>query len=386
MSYAAVHLGELVDILSGFAFKSNQFGDTGDLPVVCIRDVVHGESDTFYTGEYAEKFVVNDGDLLIGMDGEFNRERWRGGRSLLNQRVCRVSVTNGRLDEAYLYHFLPAALKAIERDTPFVTVKHLSARQIRAIAVPLPPIGEQRRIAAVLDAAEALRAKRRQALAKLDTLTQAIFIDMFGEPLTPASTTEAATLAEVASFVRGITFKSTDVLDEAVQDSVGVMRTANVQSDLDTTDVWQIPERFVKRDDQYLLPFDTLVSSANSWNLVGRCCLIPENLPRSSFGGFVTVLRPRATEVTPRYLHAWFKSSKVQQTVRSFGRRTTNISNLDLKRCGKLRIAVPPIGAQLDFEDLLNGIQGIVARHETDLEQLGILCASLEQRAFRGEL
>jgi type I restriction enzyme S subunit len=117
-------LGEFVEILSGFAFDSEQFGDTGDLPVVRIRDVVPGRSSTFFSGDYDPKYILQDGDLLIGMDGEFNRARWSGGKALLNQRVCRISSSSRELNDAYLYHFLPAALKAIESVTPFVTVKH----------------------------------------------------------------------------------------------------------------------------------------------------------------------------------------------------------------------------------------------------------------------
>jgi type I restriction enzyme S subunit len=101
------------------------------------------------------------------MDGEFNRARWRGGSALLNQRVCRIGSKSKALDDSYLFHFLPSALQAIERKTPFVTVKHLSIKQIRDIEIPLPPIAEQRRIAEVLDRAESLRAKRRASLSEI---------------------------------------------------------------------------------------------------------------------------------------------------------------------------------------------------------------------------
>jgi type I restriction enzyme S subunit len=171
-------------VLSGFAFDSEGFGDSGDVPVVRIRDVVPGSSSTFYRGAFDPRYIVGNGDILIGMDGEFNRARWRDGRALLNQRVCRIAPSGPDLDEGYLFYFLPAALKAIERVTPFVTVKHLSVKQIRDIAVPLPPLPEQRRIAEILDKADTLRAKRRAALAQLDTLTQSIFLDMFGDPTT----------------------------------------------------------------------------------------------------------------------------------------------------------------------------------------------------------
>src|ERR1700730_15804373 len=135
-------LGELVDILSGFAFDSSLFAKNGDIPVVRIRDVVAQKSSTYYLGAFDPKFLVQNGDLLIGMDGEFNRARWNGGKALLNQRVCKIAPSTPDLDEGYLFHFLPAALKAIEDVTPFVTVKHLSVKDIRQIKIPVPNIAE----------------------------------------------------------------------------------------------------------------------------------------------------------------------------------------------------------------------------------------------------
>jgi type I restriction enzyme S subunit len=180
MSWRSSELGCHIDILSGFAFKSERFNsDRRGLPLVRIRDVLPGESDTFYEGPYEERYVVSDGDLLVGMDGEFNRARWRGGRGLLNQRVCKLTAANGSLDEGYLFHVLPQVLKEIEDKTPFVTVKHLSAKDLRQAEIPLPPFDEQKRIAAILDQADELRRLRQRAIDRLNELGQAIFYEMF---------------------------------------------------------------------------------------------------------------------------------------------------------------------------------------------------------------
>lgn len=181
-TWPTVELAKLATVLSGFAFDSTKFSTEAGMPLVRIRDVSRGWSDTYFNGDCDPKFIVNDGDLLVGMDGQFNRELWRGGKALLNQRVCRITSDGNNLDQRYLYHFLPQALRRIEDATPFVTVKHLSAPKVKGIRVPLPPLEEQRRIAAVLDQADGLRGKRRASLAALDKLTKSIFVDMFGDP------------------------------------------------------------------------------------------------------------------------------------------------------------------------------------------------------------
>ena len=152
------------------------------MPLVRIRDVVRGKSDTYFDGDYDDRYVVNDGDYLIGMDGQFNLARWNGGRALLNQRVCKIEDLSPETDRDYLARFLPKALKDIEDATPFVTVKHLSVKQLRDIDFPLPPLAEQKRIAGILDAADALRAKRRESIDQLDRLIQSTFLEMFGDP------------------------------------------------------------------------------------------------------------------------------------------------------------------------------------------------------------
>ncbi|MDE0853159.1 MAG: restriction endonuclease subunit S [Nevskia sp.] len=206
MSQCVAALGDVAEITSGFAFQSSHFNTDGEgLPLVRIRDVVPGVSDTYYRGTFKNEYVVANGDALIGMDGEFNLGIWRGGPALLNQRVCRVRAQDDRLDNGYLLRFLPNALKAIEDATPFVTVKHLSIKNLREIDVPLPPLPEQRRIAAILDKADALRAKRREAIGKLDQLLQAVFLDMFGDPVTNPKGWPTRSFTEVGRWTSGST-------------------------------------------------------------------------------------------------------------------------------------------------------------------------------------
>src|SRR5262249_43211608 len=143
-------------------------------------------------------------------------------------------------------------------------------------------------------------------------------------------------LGNVAEFVRGINFKPSDVVSEETEDSVFCMRTKNVQSELDMSDVWTVAERFVRRPEQFLQLGDILISSANSWNLVGKCCWVPKLPKRTTFGGFISVLRGHSDKVEPRFLYRWFSSDRIQTTLRCFGQKTTNISNLNIDRCLKL--------------------------------------------------
>jgi type I restriction enzyme S subunit len=111
------------------------------------------ETETSYTGDYEQKYVVEAGDLLIGMDGEFGCYEWKGKPALLNQRVCRLQNFKTVLLPHFIFYGINSHLKDIEEVTGFTTVKHLSSKQVLDIDFPIPPLPEQQRIVSVLDEA-----------------------------------------------------------------------------------------------------------------------------------------------------------------------------------------------------------------------------------------
>jgi type I restriction enzyme S subunit len=150
-SWDRVELGEVCEVLNGFAFKSAQFNKSEGFPVVRIRDLMRGTTGTFYKGDYSSQYIVENGDLLVGMDGNFGCYEWSGGEALLNQRVCKLIPRDGYLDRKFLLFVINGYLKAIEEATSSVTVAHLSSRDIQRIPLPFPSLNEQGRIVAKLE-------------------------------------------------------------------------------------------------------------------------------------------------------------------------------------------------------------------------------------------
>lgn len=197
-------ISEICEILSGYAFDSKFFTDNPlDTPIIRIRDVVRGYTETYTKEKYDKKYIVKKGDLLIGMDGEFNIAPWKSSDALLNQRICKIWCSSSDVIEKYLFYFLTKALKKIEQRTSFVTVKHLSVKTINEIEVPLPPIQNQKQIAQVLDTISDLLFMRKQQLAELDNLIKSVFYDMFGDPLTNEKGWKARKLGDLATLMSG---------------------------------------------------------------------------------------------------------------------------------------------------------------------------------------
>jgi predicted GIY-YIG superfamily endonuclease len=150
-SWERVPVGEIANILNGFAFKSSKFTNDKGVPLIRIRDVGKDSTVTYYEGEFEEIYLVEDGDLLVGMDGDFRCSIWKGGKALLNQRVCKISLKTNGYDFKFLSYVLQPYLDAIHVETSAVTVKHLSSRSIAEITLPLPPKEQQKRIVAKIE-------------------------------------------------------------------------------------------------------------------------------------------------------------------------------------------------------------------------------------------
>lgn len=197
---------KLVDecaILYGYPFDSKNFSSSNeDMPLVRIRDVKEGATSTYYKGEYPKEYIIHKGDFLIGMDGEFNISPWQSDDALLNQRVCKIASKSSDVLMRYVYRFLVKELKKIEDETPFVTVKHLSAKKLNQIKLPIPPLSEQERIVSELDLLSSIIEKKKAQLKEYDQLAQSIFYDMFGDPIENPKGWELKKLGEVCEYAK----------------------------------------------------------------------------------------------------------------------------------------------------------------------------------------
>ena len=152
-NWQKIKLGEILTLQSGYAFSSKKFSQEDGIPLIRIRDIKNGlTTQVNYIGAYESKYLVNKGDLLIGMDGEFRCYEWKGEQALLNQRVCKLKDFKG-IHPKFLLYGINKYLKEIEDVTTFTTVKHISAKKIKDIQFPLPSEIVQKQIVSKLDQA-----------------------------------------------------------------------------------------------------------------------------------------------------------------------------------------------------------------------------------------
>ncbi len=152
-------IGSHLNVFNGYAFDSSFFNtEENGIALIRIRDVNTGFSSTYYSGPFENKFLVSNGDLLIGMDGDFRITRWQHGKALLNQRVCRLENFEGVIP-SYIYYHMHSELEKIQKASNSGTVNHLSSKQISEIVIPVPPLEIQKEIVSILDTFTELEAE-----------------------------------------------------------------------------------------------------------------------------------------------------------------------------------------------------------------------------------
>lgn len=163
----------------GYPFDSAKFSNssTDGFPLIRIRDITSGEIQTYYTGEYPPNYIVTAGDLLVGMDGDFNVRWWNNDAALLNQRCCRVTEKDSVL-RRFLYYVLPFTLQRINTLTYATTVKHLANGDILNSFIAFPSLPAQQNIVHYLDTVcseiDAILSKTRSSIEEYKKLKQAV--------------------------------------------------------------------------------------------------------------------------------------------------------------------------------------------------------------------
>jgi type I restriction enzyme, S subunit len=437
-SWTRIELGEVCTIVNGFPFKSTNFTKEKGFPVVRIRDLTTGQTETFFDGDVPPESIINDGDLLIGMDGNFRCVEWRGGTAGLNQRVCKIIPDKRILHPRFLLHGINGYLKAIQDATSSVTVGHLSSRDVLLIPFPLPPLAEQRRIVAKLEEllGRVSRAKTRldRIPALLKRFRQSVLAAACSGKLTadwreenPCESLEKLLLASLRgnkklyeALQNDSRFKSSTPFDwdmfptidttwswasaaEVVQPGseivYGIVQPGPEVSDgipyvrgMDIQD-GRILIHQLKRTSREIAERYERASLKCGDVLLGiirntKVAIVPEQLS----GGNITqgTARFRPSEfVSTGFLALWL-TSKYAQDWLHMHYRGIDMPGLNLADVRKLPVPLPPIVEQLEIErrveQLFAFADQIEARLTRAQAQVDRLTQSILAKAFRGEL
>ena len=264
------------------------------------------------------------------------------------------------------------------------TISNLSLSQLGELRIPLPPLPEQRRIAAILDQAETLRAQRRAALAQLDSLTQSLFLDMFGDPVMNERNWPQDNLGrQVKKMGSGSTPTGGDAAYKT--EGISLIRSLNVHDgafkykNLAFIDSQQA----AKLSNVHVEASDVLLNITGA--SVARVCRVPSDVLPARVNQHVMIIRPKAT-LDCVFLERLLLSPSMKSSLLQIGGAGATREAITKAQAEELVVPLPPLPLQQTFATRVQAIEALKTQHRAALAAQDALFASLQQRAFAGTL
>lgn len=377
-------LSDVCEITMGQAPSGNTYNDKGEgLPLIA------GAGDFGDTHPKVKKFtteaskVCNDRDIVLGIRATIGEKVIADGRYCLGRGVAGLRA-GPQLNERYLWHWLTHINPILISKARGATFLQVNRADIAELPIRLPPIAEQRRIAAILDKADTLRTKRREALAQLDRLAQSIFVEMFGDPVTNPKGWPKHSLRELASRIQIGPFGSQLHEEDYIEGGTPLVNPTHIQQGRIKPDMsLTVPDGKYAQLEQYHLSKGDLILGRRGE--MGRCAVVSDREQGWLCGTGSLFVRPNYSLLSSEYLKATISSPQMRRYMENVSQGVT-MANLNKEIVGALPIMLPPKELQeLYFNRISSAIEVMNRFRLTETVQQELFL-SLQHRAFRGEL
>jgi type I restriction enzyme S subunit len=286
-----------------------------------------------------------------------------------------------KLDAKFLYYWLCMNRAYLESLGNGATFKEVSKAVVSRVELPLPPLREQRRIAEVLDNADALRTRRRATLAKLDNLTQSMFLDMFGDP---ARNPKQWPKRRIGELLESASYGTSEKAGSIGTCPVLRMNNITTSGEIDLSSLKYMDLSDADGDRWLVRPGDILFNRTNSADLVGKTAIV-RGSERMAYAGYLIRLRV-TVDNNPEYVAAFLNSKYAKTVLRGMCKSIIGMANINATELKAMWTFQPPLARQRLFAMRVGSVERARADQRRSLAVQDALFASLQHRAFRGEL
>lgn len=393
MSWPTASLGDVATFINGDRGKNypskGSFISEG-IPFISAGNLSNGElkpSSFNYISEECFNLLSNgkviDNDILFCLRGSLGK--FAVVKNIVNGAIASSLViirNNQKIDLNFLKHYLgsPLCQREINQFENGAAQPNLSAKDLKNFKIPLPPLTEQKRIAAILDKADAIRRKRQQAIQLADDFLRAVFLDMFGDPVTNPKGWEKKNLKDIARIQIG-PFGTQLHKEDYITDGVPLINPSHIINS-NIVPKRNLTVRADKCNDlpQYKLELDDIILGRRGE--MGRAAIVSEKEIGWLCGTGSLFIRTTQKGAFAFYLHKFLTSDYMKNYLISESLGAT-MPNLNKTIVGNIQIPIPSEEALLKFQKILNVNKQLRVRMGGADKNLFV---SLSQKAFRGDL
>ncbi|WXN89332.1 restriction endonuclease subunit S [Escherichia coli] len=368
-----------------------EYYEGGDIPWIKSGDLK--DSKIYDANEYitaaglensSAKIVEKDSILIAMYGATVGRLAILGINAATNQAICNIRPDTTIADIKYLYYFLKSKFSYFVENAVGGAQPNISQGLIKSLEVPLPSLDEQKRIADILDKADAIRQKREQAIKLADDFLCATFLDMFGDPVENPKKLKKAPITELADVITGFAFKSNEYISDTPE-SVRLCRGANTLTgylDWADTKFW-LKNKLEKLDNYLIKAGDIILAMDCPWISSGlKVCIFPENQRETYLVQRVARLRPRCESYT-NYIYSCIKSPAFEKHCCPTETTVPHISPVELKN---FEVLIPPDELMVNFHSIVSIINNSLNKMASGDIDSDALFSKLSQQAFSGHL
>lgn len=361
----------------------------GETPFVTPTELgyfapILGAARTLSNSGIKQARILPKDSVLVCCIGSLGKVGIIGCPAATNQQINSIVFHPDRILARFGFYACRLLKKQLETMAPATTVAIVSKSKFEKLLLPVPPIAEQKRIAAILDKAEELRELRRQALRELDAIAQSIFFEMFGDPIVNPKEWDIQQLNECAETIQigpfGTQLHEKDYVDKGIP---AINPTHIKNGKIVPNPSFSVSDEKYRELSQYHLKADDIILGRRGE--MGRCARITATEAGWLCGTGSLFIRPKRDLLEPIYL-ASVLSSPSAKTYLEHQSQGVTMPNLNKSIVGQIPIPLPSLLVQKKFIQQLEAVNQLKATHQESLSRLEDLFVSLQNRAFRGEL
>lgn len=395
MSMVEARIGDLAEQVRGVTYGKQDASKVqleGYLPVLRAGNITESGltyEDLIYVpaSKISDKQKIRQGDIIVAASSGSLDVVGKAAPALNDfdggfGAFCKVLRPNKKVNPRYFAQLFkrPEYRRTVSSLAAGANINNLRNEHLDDMRVPVPSLDEQRRIAVILDHADALRARRREALAQLDSLTQSIFIEMFGDPVENAKGLPIETLGALCTRITD----GTHLSPKWETSGVPFLFISNIVEGQITFDT----HKFISADTYHELtrrcPIelgDVLYTTVGSY---GNAAVV-NTTKQFAFQRHIAHIKLDSTKAVPTFIAAMIQSTGIRRQVdkvaKGVAQKTVNLADLR-----SLLVFAPPLVMQQTFAARILSIESLKVNHRTALQEMNKLFASLQHRAFQGNL